>query len=115
MKFAVTMVVLSLLLAISACTPVSVIQLTRNTRIISTDASNKNKAIEIATYRATRICAMKNQEVKITNLDVTYRGLNTSQQKLIELAKNFLPESKTSVPYSQNEHAYRVTLTFRCV
>jgi len=101
-------------LAVVACAPTSVIPHTGGMFTVISTASSEKKASELVTDKAEGICEQQNTEVTIIDQDTIYQGIDKDQQKLVKLAHDILPESKTAGPYTPPNHEYKSTLTFRC-
>ncbi|CAL7962606.1 hypothetical protein GAMM_30096 [Gammaproteobacteria bacterium] len=106
--------VIGLLLAVVACAPTSVIPHMGGMFTVISTASSREKADELVTNKAKSVCEQQNTEVTIIDRDTIYQGIDKDQQKLVKLAHDILPESKTAGSYTPPKHEYKSTLTFRC-
>ena len=106
--------VIGLLLAVVACAPTSVIPHTGGMFTVISTASSEENAGELVTNKAKGICDQQNTGVTVIDQDTIYQGIDKDQQKLVKLAHDILPESKTAGPYTPPSHEYKSTLTFRC-
>lgn len=106
--------VIGLLSTIAACTPISVIPHTGGMFTVIATAASEKRANELVTSKAQGICGEQNAEVNVIDKETIYQGIDASQQKLVKLAHDVLPESKTTEPYTPADHEYKATLTFKC-
>ncbi|MEI8055031.1 MAG: hypothetical protein WCH10_03410 [bacterium] len=107
------LIVLSLLTVV-ACMPIDVIPHASGMFTVISAASSRKKAGALVINKAKGICEQQNGTVTIIDQSTTYQGLDRDQQKLVKLAHDILPETKTAGPYTPPNHEYRSTLTFKC-
>jgi hypothetical protein len=106
--------VIGLLSIVAACTPTSVIPHTGGMFTVIATAASEKMADELVTSKAQGICGEQNAKVKVIDKETIYQGIDVSQQKLVKLAHDILPESKTAGSYTPANHEYKTTLTFKC-
>ncbi|GEM_PF-6955587 len=106
--------VVGLLSIVAACTPISVVPHTGGMFTVIVTAASEKRTNELAMAKAQSICGEQNAKVRVIDKETIYQGIDASQQKLVKLAHDILPESKTAGPYTPADHEYKTTLTFKC-
>lgn len=104
----------SVLLAITACTSVTLLPPKGNELTVIANANSENGATKIATDKATRICLLQNKKIKILDIKNKYQGANKNEKELIKFAKTLLPASKTSGSHVPTKYQHKTILTFKC-
>lgn len=119
MKVITTRIVLiaGILSAVASCTSTTTVTYhIGNMFTVVATADSAKEAGRLAIDRANGICAKQNIEAEVDVIDTEciYQGINKSQQKLVKIARDLLPESKTKGPYTPPGYKYKMTLTFKC-
>ena len=103
-----------LLLTLVACVSTDVIPYTGGLFTVVSSASSKKQASILVMNKANGICEQQKAVVTTIDQDIVYHGISEDQQKLIKIARDILPETKTADPYTPPDHEYESILTFRC-
>jgi hypothetical protein len=102
-------------LLLGACSPkIIVMQNDPGLYTLTTSSAKEKTAMKMLVMKSMNICDKQNLSVGVINMETIYQGLDDNQQKIVNLADEILPSSKTSGPYVQSGQLYQAKLKFRC-
>lgn len=101
-------------LFIVGCTETTVIPQAGNIFTVTTSSNTEAKSYNLSLSKAANVCEQQDARAIIMDGKTVYKGLDKSQQALVDLAGKVFTDKDTNSGLTPENYDYKTTLTFRC-